>query len=140
MRGKRIELHIKIKKTSTLAIVTAAILVIGTVTEFATGAASSISAETAVNEFTKSIKYKDGQIVFIIPKDYNNVSDWNILIAGRKEIPDFGGMSVHLFEEENSQKTWKQGKTYTIQIDGEYYTDLLMEVTLPDGVTKMLIY
>lgn len=92
-----------------------------------------ISAVAALEELENSIKYSDSdmEISFQIPPDYPP-DDWNILVVGRLEIEDFGGMSVHFFAEENSTHNWTAGNQYIIPMNDKNYTDLLMIASLPD--------
>lgn len=89
-----------------------------------------LTAKEAVGQLIQSITYKDNKITFTVPANYPDTTQWNILVAGRLEEDGFG-MSVHLFSEENENKSWVGGQTYSIEIKSGY-TELLMSVSLPD--------
>ncbi|QIB69578.1 hypothetical protein Ami103574_09645 [Aminipila butyrica] len=93
----------------------------------------AMSAAAALEELQNSIEYSDSdiEISFQVPSDYP-AEDWNIIIAGRIEMEDVGGMSVHFFQEENSTHSWLAGKRYVISMRDSNYTDLLMVASLPD--------
>ena len=94
---------------------------------------SSVSeAFNAVDALTGSISYENDKISFTVPKEYPYPENWNIIISGRAAMDDTG-MSLHLFEQENQDKSWEPGKTYAIDLSGTNYLDLTMEAGLLDS-------
>jgi len=136
---ERINAIMKMKKSSLVGIILALALVVGTVTVFATSAASAakgedwLDAPAALDQLVKSISYTDGELSFQIPENYPNQKDWNILISGRT-VQDGFGMSVHYLTEENERKNWELGKKYIVPLKEsvENYTDLWLTASLPD--------
>lgn len=117
---ERITAIMKIKKTSLAAIIVAALLIGMAAAVFATSAITA--PEKTKEQFISSISYSDGKVLFSIP---NGKEAWNILIAGRIEIKDFGGRSVHYLEN----NTWENGKSYSFEITNDAdtkYTDLFL--------------
>ncbi len=90
--------------------------------------AQTLSGEEAVAQLVGSIQYTEGQIAFTIPENGPEGEDWNILVYGTTQMGN-GGMSVHLFEEENMEGSWQPGETYTIPLEG-LYRALGMDVAL----------
>ena len=88
----------------------------------------NLSEKQAANAFMDSISSKDGVISFILPQNYSHPENWNIHISGR--MNGGGGMSVHLFEEENISHSWEKGKTYTIDTKDKGYTELYLDLYL----------
>ncbi len=98
----------------------------------------AISEQQAVELLENSIKYNDGKIYFTIPKEYGKVEQWNIIIAGRQEFSDGMSMSAHFFEQENQENKWEKGKTYSIDINENNFTELNMDVFLADKAEKSI--
>lgn len=136
---ERITAIMKIKKRSLIGVVLALVLVIGTVTAFATSATDAseennvVTASDALEQLVDSVCYADGELSFQIPENYPDAKNWNILISGRTEQDGFG-MSVHYLTEENESKSWEAGKRYVIPLTGntENYTQLWITAFLPD--------
>lgn len=89
--------------------------------------------QQAAQQLLSSVHCEDGVIRFTIPNNYDKTEDWNIYVSGRKEFPDGMSMSDHLFEEENANHSWQKGKEYTIDTNGQNYTDLSMDLLPPEG-------
>ena len=93
-----------------------------------------LTADEALDALEGSITYESGILTFTLPAGYTEGEDWNILVAGRVTMGDTGGgMSVHLFEEENSQHSWVPGRAYSIDLNETHYLELLLDASLPDG-------
>lgn len=94
-----------------------------------TGASKDTTAGQAADQLIQSILFENNKISFIIPENYKNTQDWNILVSGSVKAGD-SNMSVHLFEEENGNQSWQAGKKYTIDTTAQDYQDLHMDVYL----------
>ena len=98
-----------------------------------TGCESTIKPEKAAEDFASSIVFDNetGILSFTIPKGLSAAYSFNILVAGRIKMDDIG-MSFHLFEEENDNNSWEQGKTYS----HEFVKDSLLECIISFGVQE----
>lgn len=126
---ERIEAIMKFKKSSAAAILAAVVLVIAGVFFFASGTSAE---QKAVKALEKSIQYQNGSLSFTIPADYDKPENWNILIYGSQQFSDGMSMSAHPLEEVNAAHAWEAGKQYTIEVEGQNYTELGMDVFLPE--------
>lgn len=91
------------------------------------------SDEKAAEKLMESITCENGVISFHIPDKYP-AENWNLHIAGRSE--NGGGMSVHLFEEENEAKKWLPNHIYQIDTNGMNYSELYLNIFLPNQVER----
>lgn len=129
--GKRMEERILRIAKSTRTRIVALVVVLATVCLLVgctfTGASQALSPNEAADRLAESIQWKDSYISFVIPKEYTKPQDWNILVSGSVKAGD-SSMSVHLFEQENENRSWQAGKEYTIALEGQMYEDLHMDV------------
>ena len=86
--------------------------------------------ENLVNRIKVSIAYADGSFSFTIPE---SGSEWDILINGREEVEEFGGMSSHFLQELSESGEWKGGETYSFDVNEETLTELFMVVSTGEG-------
>ena len=96
----------------------------------------SMSQQQAAKQLVNSIQCENGVISFTIPQKYNKPEEWNIHISGQQEFPDGMSMSAHLFELENEEHKWEKGREYTIETEGQNYTELTLDLFLPEEVEK----
>ena len=54
----------------------------------------------------------------------------NILINGRYEREDSGGMGAHFLQELSESGDWKSGETYSFPVDAEAVEELFMVVSI----------
>ncbi len=132
---ERIEAIMKFKKSSVAAILAAVLLIIAAVF-FLTGGASA--EQKAADSLEKSIQYQNGVLSFTIPQDYDQPQNWNIMIYGQQEFPDGMSMSAHPLEEVSASHSWQPGMEYRIEVEGQYYTELGMDIFLPEDVEKSI--
>lgn len=123
--AERIEAIMKLKKSSVAVIVVAVVIVLVAVLFLMTG---SFSEKRAADYLENSIRYENGVVSFTIPEEYEHSENWNIYISGRKEFSDGMSMSDHLFEDINEAHMWERGKEYTIDTNGQNYTNLTMDI------------
>ncbi len=90
---------------------------------------SGITPQQAIDQLEASISYRDGIVSFTLPEEYADGSDWNIQVYGRMQMGD-GYMSVHLFEAENAEKSWKPGEIYSIYLTPDQYDSLNLDASL----------
>lgn len=93
-----------------------------------------MSASVAAEQLAKSIVYENGEITFTLPADYREPTDWNIFVYGRAPMGE-EGMSVHLFEQENADQSWRAGATYAIDLAPPGYLELQMDIYLRSDAT-----
>ncbi len=77
-----------------------------------------LDAAQAAAAVKESLHYEEEKLSFTIPKNYKQPSDFNIQIYGTTQTGD-QRMSVHCLEEENAQRSWKRGKTYSISLNSD---------------------
>lgn len=125
---ERIRAIMKMKKMSrwTTAAAVAVILVITGV--FATSCTQQTTADP-IDTLKNSVVFQDDSLRFTVPKGYDG--KWNIHISGRVDAGGMG-MSVHYLEDENENGQWTGGHTYSIDVSGGGYTELLMTVAVGD--------
>lgn len=80
--------------------------------------------QDGLEELEKSISCLDGNVRFTIP---DGKDAWNIQIYGRIEVDGDSGMSVHYLTDENENRSWERGKTYSFDVSGGGYTELYLE-------------
>lgn len=83
------------------------------------------NTDEILEPLAQSIACTDGKLSFTIPDGMEVAS---LLIYGRVEPDGMGGMSVHYLEEEE----WKPGNSYSFDVSGGSYTDLAMDLQLPE--------
>ena len=95
---------------------------------------NTLSAQEALDELEKSIKYDNGEISFTIPENYPTSADWSIWISGSITAEEDFSMSWHYAEgdEASNNKTWESGKRYVVSDDTITFDSLNMSVYLPD--------
>lgn len=88
------------------------------------GCGSSTAVESAdpVTMLEESILLEDGTVTFQIPEELRG--EWSILVYGRVEDPETGGMSAHYLEDEK----WVSGQRYSF-IPAENHSELYMSVS-----------
>lgn len=86
--------------------------------------------EQALSELEASITAEDGVITFTLPESYTPASDWNILVYGEAAM-GADSMSMHLLEQENADRSWQAGQTYTIELGTTSWQSLQMDAYLP---------
>lgn len=124
---ERILMIVKSPKTSCSAL--AAVLVCLALLVSCTFTGKTLTGAQAVDSLEQSIHFQDNSIAFTLPAGYANAEDWNIQVYGRAGM-DGAGMSIHLFEAENSDRSWQAGKTYTIDLAKAQYLELSMDISL----------
>lgn len=85
----------------------------------------SFAAETSADPIAmleESILFEDGTVAFQIPEELTG--EWSILVYGRIENPEAGGMSAHYLEGE----TWISGQRYSFS-PAENHSELNMSVS-----------
>lgn len=89
---------------------------------------SSFSKSSAdpIEQLEKSILCEDGAISFQLPSDFSG--ECSILIYGRTEDPEAGGMSAHYLQDE----TWSAGQRYSFTPEGNH-SELGMSVSYKDS-------
>jgi hypothetical protein len=128
---KRLNMIIKKPKTYLPAmIVVVLIATLCTSCTFTSAKNTRLSAQEALEQLAASIKHSNNQVIFVIPKSYENPKEWNIHVAGRQEFADGFSQSVHLLEDINDAKAWEPGKQYAIDIN-DAYTELMLTAFLP---------
>ncbi len=95
-----------------------------------------ITAQQAADMLLDSIKNEEGMVSFTIPRQYDPVEDWTIEITCNTTLPGNTSVNQYFFAEENTHKSWKKGKTYTIPLKDPNGTKLTMEISLPGGVSE----
>ncbi len=95
-----------------------------------------ITAQQAADMLLDSIKNEEGMVSFTIPRQYDPVEDWTIEIMCNTTLPGNTSVNQYFFAEENTHKSWKKGKTYTIPLKDPNGTKLTMEISLPGGVSE----
>lgn len=85
-------------------------------------------ASGALDALENSIVVVGDTLAFTIPQGYQGEGTWSIQVAGRAELPDFGGMSLHYLDG----TAWTAGETYTADLSGEaeYLTELTLNAAL----------
>lgn len=129
----RIRFIATFQKPKTWLITLAAILILLlTVFCLTSSSRESLSPADALAQLKESVTYQNGVLHFTIPELYEKPEDWNILVAGRIDSGDGFGISSHWFENENMNKNWIKGFTYSAEVREESLTDLVISLSLPD--------
>lgn len=87
----------------------------------------SVGFRNIITRLTGSITCTSSSVSFTIPESGH---EWNILINGRYEREDSGGMSAHFLQELSESGDWKSGETYSFPVDMEAVAELLMVVSI----------
>lgn len=95
-----------------------------------------LTAQQAADMLIGSIKKEDNTVSFTIPKGYDPVEDWSIEITSSTALAENTIVNQYFFAEENANKTWEKGKTYTVPLEDPENTNLILTVTLPGGVER----
>lgn len=85
----------------------------------------SFTTEASADPITRleeSILLEDGTVTFQIPEELTG--EWSILVYGRVEDPETGGMSAHYLEDEK----WVSGQRYSFS-PAENHSELAMSVS-----------
>lgn len=89
--------------------------------------------QVALQILAESLRYENEELLFTIPTSMQAGSEiqgeWEILITGRAETPELGGVSLHYLADEH----WEAGKTYSIAISKSEWknlTELWMEASV----------
>lgn len=86
--------------------------------------------QQALDELENSIAFDGTAITFTLPESYTPASDWNILVYGQAAMGT-DNMSVHFLEQENADRSWQAGQTYSIALGETTYRSLQMDAYLP---------
>lgn len=125
-RIKMIKLGENFKKHKVIISVVSLTIIALISTLFLTSSKENISNDDAAIAIAQSINSDGIQMSFLIPKNYKIPDDFQIFVSGRSE--NGGGMSVHLFEDENYSHSWKNGKKYYIDMVDKNYSELNMDI------------
>lgn len=87
----------------------------------------TVGFRNIITRLTGSITCTSSSVSFTIPESGH---EWNILINGRYEREDSGGMSAHFLQELSESGDWKSGETYSFPVDMEAVAELLMVVSI----------
>lgn len=76
------------------------------------------AAQAAAAKWMQSLEVLGGELRFTIPASYPGpAGDWDIQAAGRQVVEGMGGVSVHYLEQENTDRSWQAGLSYSIPLD-----------------------
>lgn len=91
------------------------------------GGAGSVGFQNTITRLTASIACTNRSVSFTIPE---SGQDWTILINGRYEREDSGGMGAHFLQELSESGDWKSGETYSFPVDAEAVEELFMVISI----------